>query len=181
VEFPPSFNLNEKQCLEILECSTILVDAQAPYGAIRKDTGRLVVKGRLLPVFHSTIEAKSLIEHSKDSLTFPMMNGSGGFGQCQMSRDALDPPPLVEGSGLDQVMMLEFLSDCGRSQWHCKGLVLRCVKGTVFSRIGVFDYYSGGNSRRTVENPESFDQWSARVDLEHNWFKYCIPRIIEII
>jgi hypothetical protein len=80
-------------------------------------------------------------------------------------------------------MLCEFWSGPSENHWTAKGLVLRyCAEGEIFSRIGVFEYNtaiaatSGG---RTEE--EDSVQWSERVDRQHNWFKYCVPRIIAIL
>jgi len=92
VEFPElSFNTTNKKYPEIFSCTTRLVDEKAPYGAIAEASGVLVLTARLLPACVNAETPRSWVYQPKYVVTFLKMNNCGGFGQCEISCDALEP------------------------------------------------------------------------------------------
>jgi hypothetical protein len=151
----------------------VLKSSSAPYGAILEGSGRLTLKGRMLPVVHSAIR-RDAREDIDETIEFMNMNGQSY--KIRVEFDASEPEPEDETSPEDDVMLFEFLSCYDEKyKWLSRGLVLRWLRGEIFSRLGVFEF----NSYR--DYCESRQEWNKRVDRDHIWFKDCVPTVLEII
>lgn len=161
--------------VEFVGCSVQLMDDNAPYGAICEGSGRLALKGRMLPVTYSPAIRKAG-DYGQVLNTREIINANGESHKIEVHIDASEPKTDDKTSPECEVMLLEFLSGCnGQYLWDSRGLVLRRLKGEIFSRLGVF-WYTTHRGRH-----ESLEEWIERSDRDYDWFKDCIPTVVEII
>jgi hypothetical protein len=101
----------------------VLKSSSAPYGAILEGSGRLTLKGRMLPVVHSAIR-RDAREDIDETIEFMNMNGQSH--KIRVEFGASEQEPEDETSLEDDVRLFEFLS-CydGKYKWLSRGLVLR--------------------------------------------------------
>jgi hypothetical protein len=73
--------------------------------------------------------------HDKSVVVDPKMNDKSELKQFLWNPDE----PLLEGDEGRALTLLEFCSDCGERDWGTKGLFLKDVEDSIFSRKGTFE------------------------------------------
>ncbi len=177
---------------EIISCPKGLVDGRAPFGALRPDSARIKTRGRLAPGVWMKTKSTSLLDKAKKMVAFFGSNDSefGGVGMATIFCDTteLDEEEAATGDNTkNTVIALEIQRSRHGASWSCHGLVLRRAEssesdspyqGTVFSRVGVFEFTTNRQGQR---DGESEADWEKRIDREFNWSTKFVPREIEII
>ena len=182
----------ENITLDIISFPGELMDVRAPFGALRPDSARLKVKGRLAPGVWFNTKSTGLVDKGEKMVAFFGANDSefGGIARVNIFCDTteLDEEEAATGDNKkDAVMVLEIQRSRNGAAWDCCGLVLRRAEcnesdnpyeGTVFSRVGAFEFTTNRQGQR---DGESEVDWKRRIETEFNWFKNVVPREIEII
>lgn len=173
------------QDLEVTECAVRLSDDQAPYGAIREDSGQLILNARNTPLSPKIWLRKRV--------QYKMTRGQWLYGDERLrwrwvgshKPDALEIVKLDDES-LMGVMMLEFSGQCSEYQWSSRGRVRRVLEGRAFSRVGVFEFIPTGMAGKVKEVLKSGNNKSTKsrvcssITLRSSWRSFSI-RVAEAL
>ncbi|KAJ8126757.1 hypothetical protein O1611_g6883 [Lasiodiplodia mahajangana] len=197
------FNLQENQNkwnseqfnAEVVSIRADPVSAQAPFGAIRKGSGQLRIRGRLARATYYRDHSQGFdLERSSDhNVKITTSYGSViATSYLDCVEDAFEDEQSV--SSHRPAVVLEVWSATAGPSWFTFGLVLRpTVENSglslgsslerdtaTFTRIGVFEY---GTSLVDFKNRSATNDagWGERTEKELNFFRDIEPSIIEIV
>ncbi|KAI0099619.1 heterokaryon incompatibility protein-domain-containing protein [Nemania sp. FL0031] len=201
------FNLQENQNkwnseqfnAEVVSIRRDPVSAQAPFGAIRKESGQLRIRGRLArATYHRDSlqggDFKRASDHSLEITTSYGVMIAPLFLDCieDALEDELEDEQSINGNR--PAMVLEVSSTTAGPSWFTFGLVLRPTaensvlsfdntrEGDIatFTRIGVFEY---GTSLVDFKNRSATNDagWGERTERELNFFRDVKPLVLEIV